>query len=189
MKRLAVVLGMAGVAGLALAGGVEDQRVTDSRITVQYFMGELKGALLAAMTREGPAAAIEVCNREAPALAAEISQLTGWRVGRTSLKPRNPDNAPDAWERRVLRRFEQARAQGADPGTLEFHEVVETDGGYAWRYMKAIPTGAVCLGCHGSDIAEPVSTTLQALYPQDPATGFQVGDVRGAFSITQPIPN
>ncbi|NIP71836.1 MAG: DUF3365 domain-containing protein [Gammaproteobacteria bacterium] len=180
---------MAGAAGLALAGGVEDQRVADSRITVEYFMGELKGALLGAMTREGPAAAIEVCNRKAPALAAEISHLTGWRVGRTSLKPRNPNNAPDAWERRVLKRFEHARAQGADPRKLEFHEMVKTGGGFAWRYMKAIPTGGVCLSCHGSEIAEPVSARLQALYPEDPATGFQVGDVRGAFSITQPIAN
>lgn len=60
---------------------------------------------------------------------------------------------------------------------------VEEQGGAAFRYMRAIPTGGVCLACHGSDIAPEVKAAIAAAYPQDQATGFKMGQLRGAFSI------
>ena len=53
--------------------------------------------------------------------------------------------------------------------------------------MKAIPTGAVCLNCHGTKIAPEVSQALAGLYPEDRATGFNEGDIRGAFVVTRKI--
>ncbi|MBK8909014.1 MAG: DUF3365 domain-containing protein [Rhodospirillales bacterium] len=50
-----------------------------------------------------------------------------------------------------------------------------------FRYMKAIPTAELCLACHGTEIDPAVSTTLKKHYPLDQATGFQAGDIRGAF--------
>jgi hypothetical protein len=32
-----------------------------------------------------------------------------------------------------------------------------------------------------------VSQKLQQLYPQDQATGFKIGDIRGAFTISRKI--
>jgi hypothetical protein len=47
--------------------------------------------------------------------------------------------------------------------------------------MKAIPTGAVCLTCHGTEVKPEVLTKIKELYPNDKATGYQEGDIRGAF--------
>jgi hypothetical protein len=53
--------------------------------------------------------------------------------------------------------------------------------------MKAIPTAAVCLVCHGETVEGALGEKIKALYPQDRATGYRLGDIRGAFTITQPL--
>ncbi len=54
--------------------------------------------------------------------------------------------------------------------------------------MKAIPTAEKpCLACHGGKIQIKVTETLDKLYPQDQARGYKAGDIRGAFTITQPM--
>ncbi|HID49314.1 MAG TPA: DUF3365 domain-containing protein, partial [Chromatiales bacterium] len=104
----------------------------------------------------------------------------------TSLKVRNPNNEPDAWERKVLESFEQRKQQGEDVKKMEFAEVVTVDGKQEFRYMKAIPTGKVCLQCHGAQIKPEVEAVLKQEYPRDQARGFRQGDIRGAFTITRP---
>lgn len=185
MKRwLIMALVTAAVPGFA---DDDANRLATSRAAAKDFMEVLKGELQSAMKAGGPTNAIEVCNQKAPAIAQELSKAKGLRIGRTSLKTRNPDNAPDAWERRVLEEFEARKRAGADPTRLEHHEVVQTDGTPVFRYMKAIPTAELCLTCHGQKLDPKVSATLKRLYPKDQATGFNVGDLRGAFTITQPL--
>lgn len=161
-----------------------DEQVAASRQIAQRFGGQLKTELQTAMAAGGPQQAISVCNIQAPAIAQQLSGETDAKVGRTSLKVRNPSNAPDEWERAVLQRFEQQKAQGANVQTLEFYERVEVNGKMQFRYMKAIPTGQLCTTCHGTNIAQPIANQLTELYPQDEARGFNIGDIRGAFSIT-----
>jgi len=156
--------------------------VAEARAMVQKFGGTLKGELVAAMKADGPVAAIEVCNTRAPEIAAELSQGQ-WQVARTSLKTRNDNNAPDAWEQAVLERFEAQKAEGQAVATLEYSEVVDTAHGTEFRYMKAIGTETACLTCHGSNISEPVKARLDALYPNDKARGYSEGDIRGAFTL------
>ena len=163
-------------------------RVAASREAIGSFAGALQEQLKAAMAVGGPTAAIEVCKIVAPDIAAEASEERGWRIGRTSLKLRNPANAPDAWELAVLRDFEARRAAGEDPAGIDHAELVVRAGKRTFRYMKAIGTQAVCTLCHGAAIAPEVSARLDALYPEDLARGFEVGDIRGAFTITQPAP-
>jgi hypothetical protein len=49
--------------------------------------------------------------------------------------------------------------------------------------MKAIPTGGLCLACHGETIDPAVAGKIAELYPEDKATGFREGDLRGAFVV------
>jgi len=56
------------------------------------------------------------------------------------------------------------------------------------RYMKAIPTGPQCVVCHGENVAPALAETIQRLYPDDQATGFAPGDLRGAFTVTVELP-
>lgn len=185
MNRSIVITLLLGVATAALAAE-PDPRIEESRAAAQELGGALKSVLVAAMQAGGPVSAISVCNGKAPQIAGEISTRRGLEVGRTSLKFRNPANAPDSWERAVLERFEQEKAAGAAVDSLEFSETVSTEAGSEFRYMKAIPTGEVCLACHGSALAPEVAARIAELYPQDAATGFSAGDIRGAFTITIP---
>ncbi len=193
MKRSSLVF-TAGLVlsaiGVAFAAGETsiDDRVKMSRQTAKQFMQSLKGELQAAMKAGGPVNALGVCHTKAMVITQQHSDAKGWRVARTSLKTRNPANAPDTWERSVLEKFEARKKAGEAPKTIEHHEVVEQGGKQVFRWMKAIPTQAVCLNCHGGDsVAPAVEAKLKQLYPMDQARGYAVGDIRGAFTITQPI--
>ena len=170
----------------AVADDLQDRKAASVE-SIKAFGASLKGELQKAMKAGGPTQAIEVCHKMAPAIAEEQSSKTGWKVARTSLKNRNPTDAPDAWETKVLQGFEERKAKGEAVETFAFAEVVEQDGHKAFRFMKAIPTGEVCLKCHGEEIEPGVAAKLDELYPDDKARGFKLGDIRGAFTITQPM--
>jgi nitrate reductase cytochrome c-type subunit len=189
IMMLAAVLAASGLQADEIQNEDLDARAAASREAVKTFAQNLQGELQTAMKASGPIAAIAVCSEKAPAIAAAVSEAQGWSVGRTSLKPRNPDNAPDDWERSVLTSFDQRRAAGEDPAKLEFIEIVGDNGNREFRYMKAIGIAkdAPCLACHGTNIAPEVGAKLKALYPDDQATGYKTGDIRGAFTIRQPM--
>jgi hypothetical protein len=185
MRKRILVAALAAVSlGVAQAQGTAELE-GEAAAKIDQLFSTLAGELQAAMKAGGPANAIAVCNERAPAIAADLS-ADGWQVGRTSLKLRNPDNAPDAWELQVLEAFESRRAAGEDPTRLVHAEVVE-DGSGVFRFMKAIPTGELCLTCHGSDIRPEVEATLNELYPQDRARGYAAGELRGAFTLSKPL--
>jgi hypothetical protein len=189
MQRLLTVitLGLAAISLNSYAAEEVAEEVAASRATVKEFMQTLKKELQAGMQEGGPINAVSVCNLTAPGIANTYSVRNGWDVRRTSLKTRNPDNAPDTWERAVLESFEERKRAGEDPGKMEFYEVVDEDGHSKLRYMKAIPTAGLCLACHGEKVDSVTRTRLEKLYPQDQAMGYKEGDIRGAFSITQPL--
>lgn len=169
------------------ATSTENALAGEARGIVKNFAGKLKKTLVSTMKEHGPVAALSVCNAEAPEIASESSQASGWTVGRTSARLRNTSNAPDNWEAKVLAIFAEKKAAGEDLKKMQFYETVEVDGKKSFRYMKAIPMGKPCLTCHGENLKEPVKENLQALYPQDAATGFKEGDLRGAFTLTKPL--
>ncbi|MGI9384597.1 MAG: Tll0287-like domain-containing protein [Methyloligellaceae bacterium] len=192
MIRAAVFLaGVAAATAVAMqpAAGETDttKHASEARALVKAFAGRLKKELVTALKSGGATEAVSVCNVAAPAIAAEKAEASGWEVGRTSLKLRNTGNAPDDWERRVLDMFEAKKAKGADPKTLEHFEVVQRDGKPMFRYMKAIPAGKPCLTCHGEALPPKLVGHLKSLYPNDKATGFKLGDLRGAFTLARPL--
>lgn len=78
----------------------------------------------------------------------------------TSLRPVNPNNAPDAWEREAL--------EALEGGAAEYTDLQRDDSGrQVIRYARPLKVEESCLGCHG-------------------AAGYKVGDIRGAISITLP---
>jgi hypothetical protein len=187
MKHFMTLCALSMVAVSAVHAGDYTAKVDASRTTAKEFMQTLKQELQAGMQDGGPVNAISVCNLSAPAIANTYSVRNGWDVGRTSLKLRNPANAPDAWERSVLESFEERKAAGENPAKIEHYEVVSQDGVRELRYMKAIPTAELCLVCHGENIDTVTQARLDTLYPEDQARGYKAGDIRGAFSISQPL--
>lgn len=145
---------------------------------------QLKTRLTSAIEDGGPAKAVSVCNVAAPEIAESLS-TDGWKVGRTSFKLRNPDNKPDEWERSTLLAFEQQLAAGKPVAELQA-SIVESDQKITrYRFMKAIPIDTVCMTCHGKSIPQDVQSILAQKYPQDTAIGYQLGELRGAFTITK----
>ena len=173
-----LIIGVTLLAGGVVPEAQEDALLARSREVTASFAAEMQAALQAAMAAGGAVAAIDVCKSTAPGIAARLSAEYGADVGRTSLRVRNPGNRADDLEARILTAFEQP---GAAPEYFE-----RTGNNTAARYMKAIPTGALCLNCHGSVLAPDIAAKIDEAYPDDEARGYYLGDVRGAFTITWP---
>jgi len=166
----------------------QQQFEKDAQAAIKALADNMKKALMGAMQNGGPVEAVSVCKLIAPTLAAEISKQHGLDIRRTSLKVRNPANEADSWETDVLQRFETRLAAGEAIQKLSFSEKVASDEGPdQWRMMKAIPTDKVCLSCHGKKIAAPIQAVLDEHYPNDMATGFKLGDIRGAFTVKREV--
>jgi hypothetical protein len=175
-------------AALTLSPGIalgEASPQEQARAAVQAFSTALKGELMTAMQAGGPLAAIEVCHSKAPGIAEAVSLEQGMQLSRVSLKNRNPDNSANEWQAAVLMDFQERVDSGEDAAGLSWQETAETGDGAEYRFMKAIPTGAVCLACHGKVLAPEVAAQIESLYPEDKATGFSEGDLRGAFVVTK----
>lgn len=160
--------------------------VEQSRQLVMQLGGQLKSELAQAIAEGGPSKAINVCYLRAPEIAAQLSQASGARVGRTSLRVRNPSNAPDDFERTVLEQFSADLGAGPVDRPLEAAFEIRRGDAVEHRYMRAIPTDALCLTCHGESIVPELAAEIARSYPADQATGFQLGQLRGAFSVVWP---
>ncbi len=136
---------------------------------------ELSTRLLGAMSNGGPAAAIEVCSKDAPRLAKEVGEAHGVKIGRTSFKLRNPKNTPPDWTAGMVdERVSEPRFVDLKDGTFG-----------AFLPIKLKPQ---CMTCHGPEeqIDPAIKDALARLYPEDQATGFQVDELRGWFWVEVP---
>jgi hypothetical protein len=169
--------------GVTWADEEVDHNLSEAQKLAREFNARLRGKLELAMAEGGPLHAIDVCRTHAPGIAERLMEqhIT---VKRTSLGLRNPANAPDPWEKRILEFFDQEQAAGADVADLEHYALFRHEDGDVFRYTRAIPTGPVCLVCHGENIAPDLAQAIDALYPADAARGYKAGQVRGMVSIT-----
>ena len=155
--------------------------IATAKQAIKKLATALQVELKEAMQTGGPIAAIGVCNVQAMPITRKVAAEQGLALSRVSLKNRNPANLPNDWQTAVLEDFERRKTSGHKVGNLAWSETVSVDGEREFRFMKAIPTAAVCLNCHGTDLSPGVSGVLTDLYPDDRATGYREGDIRGAF--------
>jgi hypothetical protein len=187
MRRLAIILLFAAACG---DRAPDDAEVAAARARASDAAAKLMGALFselqAALAQGPPEQAIDVCANRAPAIARRIAEETGLSVRRTSLRTRNTANAPDDWERAWLERASAGTAPALDDA-----EVVRRDGGgHELRYLRVVRLAEMCTTCHGAPdrIPPAVKEAIARRYPDDRATGFAPGDLRGAVSVRVPIP-
>lgn len=177
-------------AGNSDANEIQQREEAAHQATETLFQ-ELSGALQSAMRKDGPSAAVAVCRDIAPAINSRLSLENGWRVTRVGTRVRNPLlGTPDAWERDVLNKFARRQQAGEALPEINHAEVTGSGEHRQFRYMRAIGTQPACLACHGS--AEQIDGDIKAMldkhYPHDQATGYKAGELRGAFSVSQPYP-
>ena len=162
------------------------EKVKEARLHAKALGGALKSRLQQAIQSGGPEAGVNECQIAAAPIAQALSQ-NGWEVGRTALKVRNPNNAADQWEREQLVWFSQlltkAKQDNLTPKRpLETYQYDSESGKF--RYMMAIEQGQVCMACHGANVAPSVKQSILKHYPNDQATGFDLGELRGAFTLS-----
>lgn len=137
------------------------------------YKQDLQGALRTGLS-QGVVEAIAACNTQAPEIAARLSQQ-GIRLGRSSHRLRNPQSVPPDWAQPTLEDYV------AHPETrLPRHVLLDNNRA---GYIEPIVLQPLCTACHGTHLAEPVASRLAELYPDDQATGFEPGDLRGIFWV------
>jgi hypothetical protein len=141
--------------------------------------------LHAEMERAGAAGAVDFCAREALVLTDSLlDQTEATAVRRTSTRIRNPRNAPDALERVALAWFDSVHAAtGELPPSY-----VQAAGEDEVRYYRPLTIAPFCTSCHGTaDAIDPdVRRILAERYPDDRATGYEAGDLRGVIRVSLP---
>jgi hypothetical protein len=182
LSALLILLSCAAIGPPAAAA--VDSPEQEARALARAFVDRLKPQLKQALAEGGPGRAIEVCASAAPEIADSLSAESGWTVKRVSLKARNVSRAlPDSWERSVLQQFDKRQAAGEDPADINHGEVRKG----RYRYLQAQGVEPICLVCHGQKVADAVQESLTVWYPDDMATGYSLGEVRGAISLAKPL--
>ena len=193
------ILGVLFVADAGTAGAqstppstVDASFIQSTRGIAGELLGQLGQKLKAAMATDGPVAAVSVCKEVAPSIAHQLSLANQAQVTRVGTRVRNQNmGVPNAWQKEALTQFETRLSQGEKATDIEYWQVGDNGQGKSeLRYAKAIAVQPQCLSCHGSaqDIAAPLAEKLRLEYPNDQATGYRAGQLRGAVVVTRPLP-
>jgi hypothetical protein len=104
---------------------------------------------------------------------------TGYQLRQVSTKYRNPKNRPDTFEQKALLEFlkneKLTEYKGMD--TINDQRVL--------RYLLPLYIEEACLQCHSEK--ETIPDFIKEDYPEDHATDYEYGDLRGAISVIVPI--
>lgn len=176
-RFLAVLICLAAPAAAQEAG-------VRARAAARELGEHIRSLLAAELAAGGFSGAVGVCADKAQAETKRYAAEHGIRIRRVSLKARNAANRPDEWERARLSEWENALKEGR--ALPDAAEGAAPDGAY--RLLLPIRIQAMCLTCHGNaqQIPADVKAIIAKLYPEDAATGYRNGDLRGAFSVAIP---
>lgn len=173
---------------IAIASSADVQLLRQARAQIRVIAGELQLKVSRDLEAKGAENALGSCRLKVEGITDRLTSHSGWEIRRTAYRVRNPDNRPDPWEKQVLDLFRQRQADGFDLEKFEFAKVVNHDGKRAFRYIQPILMQDSCTNCHGNDISPAVQDALRAEYPDDAATGFRPGELRGAYSLLKVLP-
>ncbi|MDH3650111.1 MAG: DUF3365 domain-containing protein [Saprospiraceae bacterium] len=142
----------------------------------------ISGKLQKELTEGGVEQAIDFCHQNVYPIFASLSLSYNAEIKRTSFKLRNQKNFPSVVERYALKKYEESQEAGA---SLE-PQIVNGEDGRA-IFIAPILIQPLCLRCHGElgkDLREIDYSHILARYPRDRAIGYQIGQLRGIWSVT-----
>ena len=173
MKKLVwtpvLILALVSIAGFG-PQRVEEEDPLKVALTLKKQLGtRLKHKL----QEKGPADAIEYCSERALPITARVGDGMGWTLKRITDKPRNASNQATPEELVLL----AAMRSDLESGHLEpFYRLGEA-------VYQPLLVEAPCLLCHGEHLANDVREALVKRYPDDAATGYRLGQLRGAIKV------
>lgn len=154
----------------------------------EYMMG-LKSVLVKNMQEGGAMKAINVCSDTAADMSNIYSEQNNVIVKRVSSKNRNENNKPDSFEAKAILYFEDLLKSGKLTSDVSIIENIEIDKKDIVKFAQPIIVEAPCLNCHGTyeQISKEAAEVINAKYPNDKATGYNIGDLRGVISVTKTL--
>ncbi len=144
----------------------------------------LKKELRKAIKEGGLEHAVEFCYTRAMEITDSISLAEQVIIKRLARKNRNPLNETNEDESNIFKGYVLNYIGGAN-----LKSMVSWDDLGRPVYFNPIMTEAACLNCHGTvgqEVNPEIAAKIAELYPEDKATGFKLGDIRGMWSITFP---
>jgi hypothetical protein len=108
-------------------------------------------------------------------------------IKRTSLRVRDPANAPDEAEMAVLQSILRNMENGESPPKLLMQHVDASGGSpEEWRVYRPIGIAASCVVCHGhpDSMLPAVKAKLEQLYPEDKAVDYAAREWRGVIRVS-----
>ncbi|MEO1053991.1 MAG: DUF3365 domain-containing protein [Bacteroidota bacterium] len=143
----------------------------------------LGSQLKKAISEGGPVHAVRFCNTVAYPILDSLTTSMEVTIKRASLRTRNPKDAPNKVERKILAIYNNQIANQQTPKPV----VEMLDGGRILYAKPIMLNNPLCLNCHG-EVGTQISTDthqlIEELYPEDNAIGHKLGDMRGIWSIT-----
>lgn len=139
----------------------------------------LGSQLRQAIEKGGVPYALSFCNVKALPLTDSVARKHQIHLKRVSDKNRNPENAANEQELLVMELMRKA-------GTGKKMEMTLYDENGTATYYAPIILGAPCLQCHGtpgSNITNENMEIIKKLYPNDKATGYNQGELRGLWVV------
>ena len=177
MKKLLLVSALAASVLLASQSSYEQTADKVAKELLKTLGSNLKKHLKSG----GPIEALHFCSAHAYNLTQKVSDKFGQHIDvkRISLKPRNPANTPDAEETAILQKMEKNYQTTKKPSSVTVekrNEVVV--------YKPLIIKKKACIICHGDLDKNPkLAKAIKDIYPADKATGYKMGDFRGAIVV------
>jgi hypothetical protein len=169
----------------------EPMRITESQIlqkageqgskTATVAQAALSQALQKAMAEGGVEKAIAYCNINALPLLDSVQRPVPSIIRRVSLRLRNESNAPNELELELLHAYHQARQD-----SIDLPENVQMLGDSVLFTKPIAISNGLCLTCHGQpgeSLTAETYNMLRRYYPKDAATRYQMGELRGMWSI------
>lgn len=150
---------------------------TDAKNLANRLKRSLQTNLKQAIKDKGIVGAVEFCHLEVSPMAKKAAgqDFENFSFGRTSLRVRNPKNAPQKWHLEYLESYKKTSSKEPIMGKL-------ADG--TSFYLEPLYIQAQCLQCHGERLADSVNDKIKNLYPQDKAKGFKLNEFRGIIWVT-----
>lgn len=139
----------------------------------------LQQNLMAKMKEGGTALALPFCKENALGFTNTFGNEHSVRLRRLTNKPRNELNWLTKEETDIFLEIQKEKSkEGVYPNRMISSNNLVT------VYVPIVIMGQ-CLQCHGktSDISKETSAILAKHYPNDKAIGYEVGELRGLFSV------
>lgn len=136
--------------------------------------------LMKAINEGGPINALEFCNIQAYPLTDSMATALKAHITRVTDKPRNQANMANKDELTYIASVKEKLGAGEQVSP----DISVMDGKVTGYYP--IITNQMCMQCHGSEndqINEETLAKIKELYPNDQATGYGVGELRGIWVV------